>query len=507
MRTSNTLKNSLFSIIESMSNIFINFFSRAIFIYILGKEYLGLNSLFSSILTTLNLFELGVGSAIIYYLYEPLAKNNVEKIKSLIAFYKHAFNVISLVILSVGILLIPILPIIIGKVTVDINITIIYLLFLISTVSSYILTYKRGLIYADQKNYIINIVHSIYLILLNILQLFFLYFTKNYYVYLIIKIVCQFMENIVLYCIADKLYPFIKEQDVKKLSKEDTKLIYNKIKALFFHKTSATLINGADNILISYFYGVIMVGLYSNYSLIISAVLTLLSQIVASSIPSIGNLLVTESDEKVFSTFRHIRFINFYLSAFFGICILFLTQPFIQIWVGNEYLMSFGVLIVLVINFYQKGMRQSYIVFKDAAGVWEEDKIIPVLEAILNVSFSIIFAKFIGVIGIFLGTIVSGLLLWLYSYPKFVYKKILKRSYFNYFKETIGYILLFLVVATISGLLIGFVQISNVYLNLIINFIICFCVFNLLIYIIFRETDNFKYIIGVISNLFHKFLK
>lgn len=507
IRTDNTIKNSIFSVIETFINILINFISRAIFIRILGKEHLGLNGIFSSILTMLNLFELGIGSAIIFNLYKPLANNDKEKIKSLMLFYKKAFNIIALIISIVGLLLIPFLPKIIRDVTIDINITFVYILFLASTACSYLFTYKRGLIYADQKNYIINICHSIYLILLNILQLLILYLTKNYYLYLIIKIICQLIENLILYFIANKLYPYLKEKNTIKLQKKEIKIIYSKIGALFFHKIANVFVTGIDNILISYFFGVAMVGLYSNYALIVSSILTLLSQIIASSIPSIGNLLVNESSDKTYNVFKKIRFLNFYLSTLFSTCILFLIEPFIILWVGKEYLINFEIIIVVIINFFQKSMRQSFIVFKDAAGIWEEDKFIPIIESILNLIFSIIFLKLWGLAGIFYGTIASSLPYWLYSYPKFVYKKIFKRNYFQYFKETFGYLLLFLIVILCTGTITSLITISNLLLKMSINLIICFTITTMLIYIYFCKTEYFNYFEQLIKKIINSKLK
>ena len=503
-RTKNSIRNSMASIVSNVVSILIAFISQSIFIKILGAEYLGINGLFTNVLTMLSIFELGIGSAIIYNLYEPIAHNKVEKIKSLMKFYKKAYNIIALTIFTVGILIIPIMPKIVGEVTIDINIYMVYILFLLSTIASYLMAYKRNLIYANQKNYIVDLVHMGYLIILNIVQLLILFFTKNYYIYLIIKIVCQIMENVVLTQIANKMYPYLLDKEVEKIDKKVEKDIFTKVRALVLHKVGGIAINGTDNIIISYFFGVATVGLYTNYYTIINAVKTLFSQIILSTSASIGNLLVTENEIKRFEIFKKIRFLNFWIACFSAISILLIVQPFIELWVGKEYLLENVVVLALVINFFQKMMRFTYSTFKESAGIYVEDKFVPIIESILNIVFSIIFLKIFGLVGVFIGTIVSGLVLWCYSYPRFVYKKLFKRKYIDYAKETIGYIVLFITIMFITFVasrvvnLIG--NIAPIW-SVCLNAMICLIIPNLIIMLIFNKTEEYKYFKSMLRNL------
>ncbi|MTO56809.1 oligosaccharide flippase family protein, partial [Turicibacter sanguinis] len=272
MRTSNSIKNSIIGTLTIFISMVTSFIAQAVFIRILSIDFLGLNGLFTNILSILSLFELGIGNAIIYNLYSPLAKKNKEEINSLMCFYKKSYHIIAILILICGVLILPFLNFIVRDVEVDINIYIVYILFLLSSVASYIISYKRSLIYADQKNYIINIIHMAYLIILNISQLLALYFTKNYYLYLIIKILYQLFENIVITVCANRLYPYLKDKKVKKLDKEIEQNIFLKIKALVFHKIGAVIINGTDNIIISAFFTIGIVGIYSNYYMIINGI-------------------------------------------------------------------------------------------------------------------------------------------------------------------------------------------------------------------------------------------
>ena len=492
MRTKNSIKNSITGFIASFVAMVAGFITHTVFIKVLNTEYLGLNSLFTNILTLLSIFELGVGNAIVYNLYSPIGKGNVSEIKSLMRFYKKAYNIIITIIFTIGLLVIPFLNIIVGEINIDTNIIIVYVLFLFSTLSSYIVAYKRSLIYANQKNYIINIIHTAYILILNIVQLLLLIFTKNYYLYLIIRIACQLLENVVISIYAEKLYPYIKEKNVDELPKNIESNIVQKVKALFFHKIGSSIVFSTDNILISSFLGVVSVGLYANYCLIINSVSTLFNQFNASLTASIGNLMVLEDDKKVFNIFKQVRFIVFWVAAFSATCILILVQPFIKLWLGKEFLLGIWIVVVLVFNYFQSVMRSAYGAFKDSAGIWVEDRYVPLFESLINIVFSIILLKQFGLIGVFIGTTISSLVIWCYSFPKFVYKKLFNRSYREYAIETLGYIFLFIIIGSITYYIVSLFTYNNLIINLICNCAICMVVPNLIIYILFRNGENYR---------------
>lgn len=498
MRTKSSIKNMILSVLMNGITIIVGFIAQAIFLKILGTEYLGINGLFNNIVSILGIAELGIGSAIIYHLYKPIAKDDKETIKSLMQFYRKAYHLIALVIFALGLILIPFLPFFIKNITVEVNVILVHILFIVDIICSYLLSYKRSILYADQKNYIINIVHIFYTVFLNLFQLIILYFTKNYYLYLIIKIVMRVIENIVITLIVNKKYTYLKEKRVKKLDKEISNDIFKKVKALFNHKIGTFVINGTDNIIISRFLGIISVGLYSNYYMIINAVQTLFSQMLISLTPSIGNLLVEDNQEKNFEIFKKIRFINFIIATFCSISILIIMDNFITVWIGKEYILPQIVLGVLVINFYQKMMRNSYITFKEAAGIFYEDRFIPIIESVINIIASIILVKIFGLAGVFMGTIISGLILWCYSYPKYVYKKIFNRNYLDYIKGTIAYMLLFVAMIVSAYYLVNILVFNNIVINILYRLIFSFIFTLIIIIIIFGRTDNWKYLINII---------
>lgn len=497
MRTKNSIRNFLMQFITNIITIIFLFVSQTLFIKLLGVEYNGLNGLFINILTILNLFELGIGSSITYNLYKFVKNKDEENIKSIMFFYKKAYRYISLLVLFIGLLFVPFLKYIVKDLSVNINIFIVYLLFLFTTVSSYILSYKRNIIVANQKNYVINIIEIIYIIILNSVQIIILCLTKNYYLYLAVKIICILMENIVINFVAGKMYTYLKTKNVKKIDAKIKESIISRVKALVIHKTSAAVTNGTDNILISAFLGITTTGLYTSYNYIITSVKKLFGNIIQATTSSIGNLLFEKNYEKNFDTFKKIRFLNFWIAVFTSTSILLITQPFIKLWLGKKYLLHISVLIVLVINYFQTMMRSTYIAFKDAAGIWIEDKYIPLLQLSINLMSSIILVKLLGLKGIFIGTILSSLVLWFYSYPFLVYKKLFNKSIKNYAKEFLIHIFIFVFILSLSF------YINTYFNNIIISIIISILLPNIILLLIYKNSDEFKYY----KNLLIKTLK
>lgn len=504
MRTYNSIKNMIFSVISNAITIIVGFVVQKIFLDTLGTEYLGINSLYSNIISMLAIADLGIGTAIIYNLYEPVAHHKKEKIKSLMSFYKKTYYIISLVIFIIGLLIIPFLGFIVGKTTVpNLELIILFFLFLLDTVASYLLSYKRSLLYADQKSYITSIIHLGYLIIMNTLLIIALILTKNFYLYLIIKIICRILENVIISIIADIRYPYLKEKDIKPISKKNKDDIILKVKGLFFHKIGSFFVLGTDNILISIFLGVSVVGLYNNYYLIIYALTTLISQGFNSFTASVGNLLTLESKNKSYQVFKKIRLLNFWIAGYTAISILVVMESFISFWYGAEYLLETSVLIILVLNYYLTVMRYNISIFKDASGIFHEDRYIPILESIINIVASLILIKFFGLAGVFLGTVLSNLLLHLYSYPKYVIKGLFNEKKSEYFKSIINYFLLFVVSAILTYTISILLKVDNLFLQMVINILISLIIPNLIYYLIFKNTDEFKYL----KNLLNKIIK
>lgn len=501
MRTNNSIKNAFAAFSVNLLSIIIGLIVQFIFIKTLGTEYLGLNGLFSNLISMLSIVELGFGTAIIFNLYKPIANKEYEKIKSLMKLYKNCYQIIAVIILLLGLAIIPFLPLIVGSNSISGNITIFYLLFLLDVVFSYCLSYKRSILIADQKNYLINIIHMGYLVILNGIQIFILLKTKNYYLFLIIKLVMRVFENLIISLLVNKKYAYLKEKNIEKLSKETVLDIKTKIKALFVHKIAGFVVSGTDNILISILFGLNVLGLYSNYYLIINSINILIYQIFSSLVPSVGNLNVSTDKYKKFEVYQNIRFINVWISIFAATSLFVIMNSFIEFWLSSKYILNTYVLIALVLNYYLQSTRQVNLVFKEAAGIFYEDRRIPIIESLINIVFSLIFAKMFGLVGIFMGTICSNLLLHLYSYPKYVYSKIFDRSFKKYYIENLKYFIVFII-----SMLITYSLSRLLNNNLYINILLCLTIPNILIYLIYNRSKEFKYYLNLFKKLkFDKF--
>lgn len=509
MRKINSLKNMVIAVLMSMTNILIGFIAQKIFIQNLGTVYLGVNGLFSNIISMLSIADLGLGTAIIYNLYKPIVEKDKEKIKALINFYKKSYRIISIIIFVLGLMVIPLLDKIVSPedityISFNTNIYVIYILFLIDTVCSYSFTYKRSMLYADQKNYVINLVHIGYIILLNSLQILILLTTKNYYLYLILKIIFRILENLIITFIVNKLYPFLKERIENKIDEFTKKDINMRLKASIFHNIGGFIVLGTDNIIISKFLGVKVVGFYSNYYMIVNAVSILLSQIFSGITASLGNLLVEKNVEKNFQIEKKMMFANFWIYSLATIIIYCVINPFITIWLGKEYLFSNTIVFVIVLNFYFQGMKRTMQVFAEAAGICYENRYVPILEAIVNIASSIILLKLIGLPGVFIGTILSSLILHFYSYPKYIYKPLFKKKYSGYIKEYIKYFICMLCGLILTILLTSIIKIDNNYIQILINIFICIIIPNIIFYIIFKNNKELKYYCNFIKEIIYK---
>ena len=493
-RTSNSIKNSFSTVILYVATTIIGFIFQKVFIETLGAEYNGIKGLFSNILYMLNIAELGFGSAIVYHLYKPMADENIDEIKSLVKYYKKIYHLIALIIFGIGSLLLPIIPTIVGEVSITENIRFLFFLYLLSTVFSYLLTYKRSILYADQKNYITSMIDTIFVILRNIVQIINLYFVKSFLIYLIIQIIFTILENVCINIIVNRKYKYIQNlKDTKQISNELKDDIKQKVKGLLFHKIGSFIVLGTDNIIISMTegLGVVAVGLYSNYNMIISQVKNLFGNVISSLTASVGNLLIENDKTKAREIYKSVLLANSWIFCFGAISVYCLIEPFVKIWIGEEYLLSKFVLITLVINLYIQGIRYTSQIFKDAAGIFYEDRFIPLIESSINIVASLVLVRFFGLGGVFLGTISSTMILFFYSYPKFVYKKVLNGDIKEFFKLHIFHFSVTIIISLITVLISNRIHNSNQFIQLVFNGILCLILPNVLYLIVAIRLPEF----------------
>lgn len=492
MRTKNSLNNIKFNIISQLISFFTKFIGRMIFVKILSSEYLGINGLFSNILTILSLADLGLDSVLIFSMYEPLAKKNENKVKSLINYYKKIYNIISIFILIVGLSLIPFLKYLIKDVSNIPNLNLIYILYLLNTVISYLCIYKISIVNADQKSYIVTINNQIFNIISTILTSIVLIISHNFLLYLLIQIIISIISNIHMSKKAEKLYPYIKKTKGYTITEKEKEEIRKNTFASMLHKIGGVVVIGTDNLIISAMIGLNDVGLYSNYVLIINAINSLSSQFSNSITASVGSLNTENNTEHLYNIFKKTLFINSWIYIFCSVCLYALINPFIAIWIGEEYLFSNIIVLIIIIKFYIEGSRKAIITFRNAMGIFRQDKWKPLLEAILNFIFSIVLTYKYGLPGVFLGTIISMLVSCVFIESFILYKYGFKKNVIEYYKIYAKNIVILSLNLIITSYLVKLFNDISV-ITFIFKTIVTLIVSNLIIIIFNIKNEEFRY--------------
>ena len=507
-RTQNIRKNLIFNIIKYATNLLLQFVLRTVLIYYMGAEYLGLNGLFTNIFSFLNLAELGIGSAIVFSMYKPIAENDIEKIKSLEHLYKKFYIIISIIVGAIGLAITPFIKYFMnGGVSVDINIYILYLMYLVYTLVGYWSAHKRSLLFAYQRNDVENKIKTICIVGMTLIQIIVLIVFRNYYLYFSISILFTLIECIWIQVVANKMFPEIrgKSQPLDNITKKE---ISKNVAALSMHKIGAAVVFSTDNILVSTFLGVVVLGAYSNYALIISSLASIFILLNNALTASAGNLVASNTVEYTYDRYKKINFIYSFLSAFCTICLITLFQPFISKWTGGgEYLLQFSTVIIICLSFYFTRMRCGVGIFKDAAGLFWHNKWQPIVEALVNLITSIILVKLIGINGIFIGTIISTLVAPFWWEPLILYKYYFKKPVGKYFIRYIIDFAIMCAVCVITYFTCSFIPDGSIWL-LIAKFAVCILISGSLLVLAYLPTKEFKELWamakGMLSRCFKK---
>ncbi len=502
-RTENSIINSAMSIVTQVLTVVLNFAVKTVFIKMLNDEYLGVNGLFTNIITMLSLADLGIGIAIPYSLYKPLAKKDEHKINVLMNFYKKVYTIIGIAVLLIGLSLTPFLGLIIKDIPKNVpHLSLIYILFVIHSASSYFFVYKKFLIDSDQKGYITSRIIFTFSTLLSIIQIILLVTTKNYILFLLSSIILVIIQNIYISSKANKLYPFIKNKTDEKLEKEDMEGIKKNVSSLFIYKVGTVIMNGTDNIIISKFIGLIIVGFYSNYVLIINSITTVLNQIFNAITSSIGNLVVTTNKKRSKEVYDNLNFANFWLYALFGVCIIVLINPFINIWIGKKYVMGFSIVFLLVLNFYVLGMQSVTNSFRNAYGLFWIAKYRPIIMVIINIVISVVLVQFIGIEGVLIGTLISRLVTTAWLDPYIVHKYGFEISPKSYYIDYLKYLVIFIAISIIFNYFVSMITINNIFILILIAILVVISV-NVILVLLFFKTSEFNYFYDKIKKIRH----
>ena len=503
-RTKNAMRNMIFGLINKIVVLLVPFIIRTVLIKTLGSEYLGLNSLFSSILQMLNLAELGFSGAIVYSMYKPIAEKDEKTICALMNLYKKIYRIIGIIIIAIGLALLPFLSNLIkGSYPENINIYILYSIYLFNTGLTYFLfAYKSALLTAHQRSDIASNVQTLSSIIQYSLQIFILLKLQNYYLFISIQILTTIFNNLLVAHISNKKYPmYMCKGEVEFEIKKDIK---KRVTGLMVQRICSTTRNSLDSIFISAFLGLNIVAMYSNYYSIMFAIIGVMSIITSSITAGIGNSIVTETEQKNYSDMNKFNFIYMWISGWCTICLACLFQPFMRIWMGEEYMFSYGGVILFCIYFYSLKMGDIRAAYSDAKGLWYENRYRAIAESVANIVLNLILVKFIGIYGIILGTLIS-LLVINFGYGS----QILFRHYFvnekitDYFKYHVKYAFITLVICIITYLTCSCIKVSGI-LEITIKLIICLIIPNILYFIVYSKTKIYKESTVIFRRIFKK---
>ena len=404
-RTQNARRNIITSVINMLVIMLTNFIMRTVLIHYLGEVYLGLDSLFVSILQILSLSELGISSAMVYSMYKPLAENDTPAVCALLKLYRTVYRWIALIMTVLGLAVTPFLPLIVKKdLPEGMNLYVLFFINLANTVLSYALfAYRSSLFTADQKYSVNNNIYSIFKIGGTALQVLAIILFKNYYMYSIILPLTTILKNLALYIISNKMYPQYKCEGT--VPKEEINNIKKRCAGMFLHKLSFVFRNSLDSIVLSAFLGLALLGKYNTYYYIINAISGIMILVSNSVTASVGNSMVVESKAKNYADFRKLQLLYMGLTSWLTVCLVACTQPFIKLWVGEKMMFTDGIMFVFCIYFFSIHFSRVCHVYRDAAGLWWQDRFRPIVETVVNLVLNILLVKYLGVTGVMFSTI------------------------------------------------------------------------------------------------------
>lgn len=492
-RKRNSIRNTLWGLINKFTSLIGQFLIRTIIIEYIGVVFLGLNSLMVSILQVLSLAELGFSNAIIYSLYKPLANKEIEKVRSLLSFYRKVYRFVGIVIILIGIVIIPFIPKIIKQeLPSGFNIYIFYMFYLLNTSLSYFLfAYKTALITADQRNDIISKISLLSQVVLYLLQVFVLILTHNIYYFVLAAIVSTLMNNILIEYVSRKLYPeYFCSGYINRIEKNS---IIKLVGGIMVQKLCQTFRTSLNSICLSAFTSLTIVAIYGNYYYFLTILISMCSVFTSAVSASIGNCIATKNKKENYDDMNHFIFGYSWLSGWTSICLLCLSNPLMDLWVGRNLTFPFHIVLMMTIYYYILSMGDIRALYHSAAGLWWQGKKIWLFEALLNLLLCVILGKYWGVEGIVLSMIITVLfvnfgmgsnILFKFFFTEFKIKQ--------YFYIHLKYILISLVIGAITFVICDQVQTTGIF-NCILKGIICLLIPNTLYILIYSRTEQFRY--------------
>lgn len=501
-RSKNASRSIATGVFLRLFQTLVPFLLRSVMIYKLGMEYVGLDTLYISILHVLNLAELGVGNAMVYSMYQPIAEDNRMKINSLLNLYKKYYRIIGIIVLVLGVIVIPFLPnLISGEVPKGVNIYVLYIINLSATVMSYwLFAYKNSLLVAHQRNDVMNIIHFASFFVRYALQFVAVFFFKNIYAYFMGLLISQIFTNVLVFFITNKMFPECEPKG--NLEKDEKNDINKHIKDLFTAKLGGTITNSADAVVISAFLGLTVLAKYNNYYYILSALFGFLTIVFQSCLAGIGNSLIVETPEKNYRDFEKFSFFLMWIIGYCTSCLYCVLQPFMKIWVHEKGMLNDSFPFLFCIYFYVYEIAMIWATYKDAGGIWHHDRFRPLCVTIVNLGLNLLMVRPFGLYGVILSTVISYVLVGMPWMLHNIFKILFQRSMGKYIVKCVMGIVSTILACFVSNLVCDFVHGDGI-IQFIIKIIIVTLVSNLLFFVIYCRSEEYKGLKSMVLRILH----
>lgn len=515
-RTENTFLNTVAGLSAKMVNIVTGLVMRTLFIRLLGIEYSGISTLFSDILSTLSLAELGIGSAIVYALFKPVASGDHKKTAALMHYYKRAYQLVAAVVLIAGLAVVPFLDFIVKDVpNVKEDIRLIYILYVINSAVSYLLIYRSTLLTAHQERRKATVIQIVVSLARVALEAVILLVFKNFLAYLIAGIIITRLQNYLISQMAKKRYPEIDKYPDERLTKQERDELGKNIRAMMLYKISRAIAGGCDSIIITSFFGASWVGMVGNYTIVINRVTAFINQLYNSASPSVGNLVTEDNTDKQHKTFRTMQFLAFWLACFCSVSFIVLFNPFIRIWFGKKYLMPMMLPIALTLYFFLNCLLHPVLTFRNTNGLFVQGKYRPIIMVVLNIALSVLGAYYwqkrgdvvTAIVFVKLATSVAQLATAQWFDPWLVYKNVFKKPFIEYLKNFalyIGFTAACVALTYWVGTLLPYI---NKYWTFFLRIPLCLIIPNAAVILCFGRTQEFKDLIAALKVMLEKWTK
>lgn len=502
-------KNSALSLVTGVGGQLLNealrFITRTVFIYTLGKMFLGINGLFAEIMTMLSLTNLGIGTAIIFRLYKPIAENDEHRVRILLKFYKKAYQSIGVFIFLLGLCLLPFLKVFIKDYdrfdVLGLNAEFIYLLYLGHSVTSYFFfAYRNCVFAADQKQYLVNGVNMISSIVTAVVQIIVLYLWQDFILYLLVGIFDNILKNVVIASLTYKQYPnyFKKEND--SLPKDEVKSMFKDCGALFLYKINGVVQKSTGNLILSAFIGLATVGIYSNYLVIYSALRQLSNQLFNAIKGSTGNLFATATLEGKYKFFEIMNYLTALVFGTMGVVISININELIYCWLGEDYIIPQPFPVLLGIEILVLGLSLNLNQIRNVSGLYRQMWTRPILSILINLVSTLILVKQIEILAIPLGYIIAFTTTNFIADPAVIHKYVFnnEKSVWSYYARISRYLVVICLAGVFTYYLMIHIDYHNTWGALFLHvFMTCTIVAGLLILVNYKS-ESCRYLLSKI---------